>query len=163
MKTVNPEEMPLVLLGHSSPSRSQGIVPTFGERFFKQSKKIYPKGPFKRVSQKKLILELHLLAYICIICHASEIVLSGHPVCTHPSSKREHIEDNSAGGVDVVDKDQAVYPPLLGGLPRYWLVKAVRPKSLVLLPRDAVLVVELLLQVHRHRQARHEEAHEKGR
>ena len=29
MKTVTPEEIPLVLLGQSSPSRSQGIVPTF--------------------------------------------------------------------------------------------------------------------------------------
>ena len=86
MKTVNPEEMPLVLLGHSSPSRSQGIVPTFGERFFKQSKMINSKGPLVKGFPKKLILELHLLAYICIFCHASEIlkpmVLSGHPVCT---------------------------------------------------------------------------------
>ena len=41
MKTVNPEEMPLVLLGQSSPSRSQGIVPTWGESFFKQSMNIY--------------------------------------------------------------------------------------------------------------------------
>ena len=28
MKTVIPEEIPLVLLGQSSPRRSQGIVPT---------------------------------------------------------------------------------------------------------------------------------------
>ena len=28
MKTVTPEEMPFVLLGQSSPRRSQGIVPT---------------------------------------------------------------------------------------------------------------------------------------
>ena len=28
MKTVTPEEMPLVLLGHSSPRSSQGMVPT---------------------------------------------------------------------------------------------------------------------------------------
>ena len=29
MKTVTPDEIPFVLLGHSSPSRSQGIVPTY--------------------------------------------------------------------------------------------------------------------------------------
>ena len=33
MKTVTPEEIPFVLLGHSSPSRSQGIVPTYKNVF----------------------------------------------------------------------------------------------------------------------------------
>ena len=80
----------------------------------------------------------------------------------HPSSKREHVEDDSSGGVDVVDEDQSVDPLLLCGLPRYRLVKAVGTQGLVLLPGDAVLLVELLLQENRHRQAGHEEAHEQG-
>ena len=60
MKTVNPEEMPLVLLGQSSPSRSQGIVPTFGERFFKQSKMIYFKGPLVKGFPKKVDFRITL-------------------------------------------------------------------------------------------------------
>ena len=33
IKTVTPDEIPFVLLGQSSPSRSQGIVPTYKNVF----------------------------------------------------------------------------------------------------------------------------------